>query len=138
MLSPLIVVDSFSYTPTPGLNATSSSHSFGAPNPTSSLTHNSTHVLSPAGTSSSSQVNHKRLTNLVSNSTYSLFSSIHNFSLPPILQFIEHHMLTRAKTSQSKPKALLAHVDPTLVKQDLSHPNCFQEMQLEYDKLLTN
>lgn len=47
-------------------------------------------------------------------------------------------MLTRAKTSHSKPKTFLTHVEPQYINQDLSKPGWYQAMQLEYEALLAN
>lgn len=58
----------------------------------------------------------------ISNSSDSRSPSIHSSFIPHINQFNEHPMMAREKIGLSKPKALLAHVEPTPIKQALSHP----------------
>lgn len=73
------------------------------------------------------------LTIPISNSPDSRYSSIYNSSILHINQLNEYHMVNIAKACHSKPKTLLAHVEPTSVKQALSHPDCSKAMQIKYE-----
>lgn len=64
--------------------------------------------------------------------------SIHSSIIPQVNQFNEHHMLTRAKTSHSKPIVLLAQVEPVSIKQALAHLDWLNSMKSEYEALLAN
>lgn len=56
------------------------------------------------------------------NSTEFISPSIHSSYIYHIIQLNKYPMITREKKGHSKPKALPAHIEPTLIKQTLSHP----------------
>lgn len=71
-------------------------------------------------------------------STESLSHSIHNSTIPLVLNINDYPMLTISKIGHSKPKALLTHVEPTFVKQTVAQTDWHKSMKLEYDTLMAN
>lgn len=72
-----------------------------------------------------------------SNTEYAPTSSSSSSPSPPPPTNI-HHMVTRSKTGNLKPKVFLSQVEPTTVKQALSQPKWLEAMQAEYDALMRN
>jgi histone deacetylase 1/2 len=57
---------------------------------------------------------------------------------PVISNHNDHHMITRAKTGNLKPKAYLSALEPTTVRAAMSDSKWLAAMQLEYKALMEN
>lgn len=61
-------------------------------------------------------------------------SSTSHITIPLVIN--AHPMLTRGKTSKSKPKVYMVHSNPTTFKQVMPIPKWLHAMKTEYDSFL--